>query len=100
VSAEVDHLLGARFEQVARRAFLDDLAAGRFLVEGLTQREHGTVADLDRRYADFAVGLADLSVVVLAGRFRSRDVLTFDERHFRTLRPLQGGAFRLLPADA
>jgi hypothetical protein len=27
-------------------------------------------------------------------------LLTFDERHFRTIRPLQGGSFTLLPADA
>lgn len=26
--------------------------------------------------------------------------LTFDERHFRVLRPLDGGTFAVLPADA
>jgi hypothetical protein len=27
-------------------------------------------------------------------------LLTFDERHFRALRPLNGGRFTLLPNDA
>jgi hypothetical protein len=45
------------------------------------------------------LGLADLSVVVLARHFRTRRLLTFDERHFRALRPVAGRAFTLLPAD-
>jgi len=45
------------------------------------------------------VGLADLSVVVLAERWSTRRLLTFDDRHFRTLRPLGGGLFTLLPVD-
>ena len=52
-----------------------------------------------RRYADLAIGLADASIVVLAGRYGLRDVLTLDERHFRTLRLPDGRRFRLLPAD-
>jgi predicted nucleic acid-binding protein len=44
--------------------------------------------------------LADLSIVVLAHRFRTTRIATFDERHFRALRPLDGGSFTLLPADA
>ena len=47
-------------------AGLRDVAAGRFRVEGLTADEHGTVARLDEQYADLDLGLADLSVVILA----------------------------------
>jgi hypothetical protein len=38
--------------------------------------------------------------VIVAERFGTRRLLTFDERHFRKLRPLGGGHFTLLPADA
>ena len=100
ITAETDYLMGRRLGRPARLAFLDDLAAGRFLVEGLSPAEHATVAVLERRYEGFDLGLADLSLVVLAERFRTRDLVTFDERHFRALQPLQGGAFRLLPLDA
>lgn len=51
------------------------------------------------RYADLEVGLADASVVVLSHRYGVRDVLTLDERHFRSLRGPGGRPFRLLPAD-
>jgi predicted nucleic acid-binding protein len=99
VSAEVDYLIANRFGEHARQSYLDDLAAGRFLVECLDPDEYSTVAELERTHAELAPGLADLSIVVLARRFRTRRILTADERHFRTLRPLQGGSFTLLPAD-
>jgi uncharacterized protein len=75
------------------------VADGRLRVEGLSREEHDIVLDLDGRYSDLDVGLADLSVVVMAQRFRTRRLLTFDERHFRKLRPIAGGTFTLLPAD-
>lgn len=99
VTAEVDYLLGRRLGRPARLAFLDDLAAGRFRVACLEVDDHGVVANLERRYADLDVGLADLSLVVVAARFGTRRLLTFDERHFRALRPVDGGRFTLLPAD-
>ncbi len=51
------------------------------------------------RYADLRIGLADASIVVLAARHRTRDVLTLDERHFRTLRIGRRQRFRVLPED-
>ena len=71
-----------------------------FLVEGLTVEEHGLALELDERYPKLDPGLADLSVVILAHRLGTRRLLTFDERDFRTLRPIAGGTFQILPADA
>lgn len=99
VSAEVDYLIRRRGSAQAARAFLRDVAAGRFRVEGLTADEHGTAARLDEQYADLDLGLADISVVILAHRFRTRRLLTFDERDFRAISPLAGGSFMLLPRD-
>lgn len=99
VTAEVDYLLGRRLGRTARLAFLADLAAGRFTVGCLEADDHGVVIGLERTYDDLDAGLADLSVVVLAGRYRTQRLLTFDERHFRALRPLSGGQFTLLPVD-
>jgi predicted nucleic acid-binding protein len=100
VTAEVDYLLGERVGSSARRAFIHDMAAGRFLVECLEPDDYAAVAGLERQYANLDPGLADLSVVILARRFGTRRILTFDQRHFRAIRPLQGGSFTLLPADA
>lgn len=100
VTAEADYLLRKRGGRAAARAFLRDLASAVFFVEGLTVEEHGLALELDARYPRLDAGLADLSMVILAHRLGTRRLLTFDERDFRTLRPLSGGTFQLLPADA
>lgn len=97
VTAEVDYLLGRRIGRAARLAFLDDVAAGTFAVESLHAADHAVAAQLDRRYADLDLGLADCATIVLAARLGTRRVLTFDHRHFRAVEPLQGGSFELLP---
>lgn len=55
---------------------------------------------LMERFADLRIGLADASVVVLANRHRSFDLLCTDERHFRALRGVGGKPLRLLPFDS
>jgi predicted nucleic acid-binding protein len=99
VSAEVDYMLGERLGQPARRAFLADLAAGRFVVAALAPEDYPEVVSLDARYADLALGLCDCAIVILARRHRTRRLLSFDERDFRAVSPLQGGSFELLPTD-
>ena len=99
-TAEIDYLLGQRLGDPARRAFLTDLATGRFTVASLERDDYATVADLDARYADIGLGLADCALIVLAHRHETTRLLTFDERHFRAVAPLSGGSFTLLPADA
>jgi predicted nucleic acid-binding protein len=60
-------------------------------------REATDIAD---HYEDLGIGLTDASLVALARRVDSIDIATFDERHFRALRPLEGAdAYRLLPLD-
>lgn len=98
-TAEIDYLLGQRFGHVARRAFLRDLAAGRFVVACLEREDYATVIDLEERYADLQLGLADCALVTLADRYRTTRILSFDERHFRAVAPLTGDAFTILPAD-
>ncbi len=100
VTAEVDYLLGERFGSTARRAFLSDLAARRYEAEGLTAEDYRLAQEIELRYADLNLGLADCSIVILAARHETRRLFSFDERHFRTVAPLQGGTFELLTADA
>lgn len=98
-TAEVDYLLGERFGHTARRAFLRDLAAGRFTVASLDRGDYTTVVELEARYADLQLGLADCALIALADRYGTDRILTFDERHFRAVTPIGGNAFVLLPAD-
>lgn len=97
--AEADYLILDRLGIDVELAFLDDLAAGTFIVDCLNRDELGAARDIARRHRDLAVGLADASLVVLAKSHDTRRILTFDERAFRAIAPLQGGSFTLLPAD-
>jgi uncharacterized protein len=99
LSEEADYLSRRRGTARAARAFLRDVAAGRFLVEGLTPDEHALAARLDEQYADLQLGLAHASVVILSRRFRTNRLLSFDNRDFRAVTPLGGGLFTLLPRD-
>jgi predicted nucleic acid-binding protein len=99
VTAEVDYFLSTRFAPSAATGFLGEILQGYFTVECLELEEYRAILQLQQRYANLNPGLADLSVVVLARRFRTRRILTFDERHFRVIDPLQGGRFTILPGD-
>jgi predicted nucleic acid-binding protein len=100
VTAEVDYLLGVRHGERARRSFLADLIAGRFTLDCLERDDYRRVAELDLRYADLQLGLADCALVIAADRHRTSRILSFDERHFRAIATLEGAAFTVLPYDA
>ncbi len=97
--AEADYLVLDRLGVDVELAFIDDLVAATYVVECLTRDELQTARALVDRYRDLRIGLADASLVVLANRYGSRRIVTFDERAFRTITPLDGGSFTLLPAD-
>jgi len=99
VTAEADYMIRTRLGVAAQRSFLAELASGRFVVSGLTREEHETALRLHDQYLDLDLGLADLSVIVLAARFGTDRLLTFDQRDFRPVQPLTGGHFTILPDD-
>lgn len=97
--AEADYLILDRLGPDVEIAFLDDLVAGTYLVECLDIRELAAAREIVARHRDLRLGLADASLVVVAERHATRRILSFDKRAFRTVPPLQGGAFVVLPAD-
>lgn len=98
-TAEADYLILTRLGVDVELAFVEDLAAGTFIAECLTRDELAAALGVGRRYRDLQLGLADASLVVLAQRFQTRTLVTFNERDFRAISPLQGGSFTLLPRD-
>ena len=100
VLAELDYLLATRVGQPAERALLAEVGRGVYRLEALDSDDISAAERVIGRHADLQVGLADASVVVLANRYGTRDLLTLDERHFRTIRGPGGRPFRLLPADS
>ena len=99
VLAELDYLLLERVGVQAERALLDEVAGGVYDLVPFGVGEVAEAAALVGRYGELRVGLADASVVVIAGAAKTTRLLTLDERHFRPMRPLWGEAFTLLPAD-
>lgn len=97
---EVDHLVSERLGPGRSLSILDSVASAAYQLEPFGAADVAVAVAVMRRYADMRLGLADASIVVIAARHGTDRILTLDERHFRALRPLQGGAFRLLPADA
>jgi predicted nucleic acid-binding protein len=89
VIVEVDQLARARVGAHAARLFLAALDAGEheiaYLFPGIFRR----AIEIDHRYADLDLGLADASVMALAER-RRLPILTFDFEHFRATQPPQG----------
>ena len=100
VVAEIDHLLRRRMGDNAARAAIERLTGGAYELAAFSQIDLKHALTIDRLYGDFGIGVTDASIVVLAASYNTRDVLTFDERHFRKITPIQGGSFRLLPLDA
>lgn len=100
VLAELDYLLATRVGQAAERALLSEIGRGVYRLESFEQPDIAAAERLIGRYASLEIGLADASLVVLANRYGVRDLLTLDERHFRSLRGPNGRPFRILPADA
>jgi predicted nucleic acid-binding protein len=99
VLAEIDYLLGRHVGTAAQTALLGEVVRGAYRLESFDAADIETARTVMERYAGLRIGIADASIVVLAERHRLRDVLTLDERHFRTLRFGRRQRFRILPAD-
>jgi predicted nucleic acid-binding protein len=97
VLAELDYLLASRVGQTAQHALLDEVSRGAYRLEPFDSADVEAAKSVMNRYSTLEVGLADASIVVLAARHRTRDVLTLDRRHFGVLRQANGRPFRVLP---
>ncbi len=97
VIAELNYLVATRIGVAAERAVLAELSSGAYELAQFGAEDIREATEVIERYADQSIGIADASLVVLAARHRTRNILTLDRRHFEVLRPLQGGRFTLLP---
>jgi predicted nucleic acid-binding protein len=99
VLAEMDYLLTTRVSAAAAARLLQEVADGAYQLESFDADDVASINEILSRYPDQRLGLTDASLIVLASRYGTRDLLTLDERHFRTVRDARGQSFRLLPAD-
>lgn len=99
VLAELDYLVTQRAGVRGELEMLRRLTAESYILPEFGTGDLLTAIEVIERYRDQAIGVTDASLVVLADRYGTRDILTLDYRHFDVLRPLDGGRFRLMPRD-
>lgn len=97
VVAELDYLVGTRIGVAQELAVLRELSGGAYLLPEFGPSDMARAANVVERYRDQDIGIADASIVVLAERYATRQLLTLDRRHFSVLRPEHRGRFTLLP---
>lgn len=95
---EVDQLLRSRVGAHAARLFLAALDAGEHDIAYLSPGLLGRAVEIDARFADLDLGLADAAVMAIAER-HSLPILTFDFEHFRATGP-ERGFWRLVVDEA
>lgn len=100
VLAELDYFLLDRGGVDQELRFLREVAEERYLLALMDAADIAAAGDIARRYLDLRIGLADASIVLLAGRHRTTRVFTVDEKHFRSMTTPDGKPFTILPADA
>lgn len=100
VLAELDYLILKYAGVEAEAALIDEVSRGVYDVENFSGRDYAEIEILLHRHADLRIGLADASIIILADRYDTKDVLTLDLRHFRAIRPITKRNFRILPFDA
>jgi predicted nucleic acid-binding protein len=99
VLAELDYMLIERHGQDKQLALLAQVVEGAYELAAFGRADVEAARTVMKTYADLRVGLADASIVVLADKHGTVDLLSFDRRHFRTMRGPGGRPFRLLPDD-
>jgi len=99
VLAELDYLISTRVSVKAAAALLDQVADGAYRLEPMGPEDVARASEIITRYRDLELGLAHASIVVLAERHGTHDLLTLDKRHFRAVAGPGGRPFRVLPAD-
>jgi uncharacterized membrane protein YdfJ with MMPL/SSD domain len=66
-------------------------------VEGPSREDLTRMAKLVNQYSSFPLGGTDASVIALAERLETSNIITLDRRHFSAIVPLHCDAFELLP---
>lgn len=103
VVAEADYMLLSLLGKAAARRFASDVVSEAYELAEWNAADHAAALDVidGPGGQDDYIGVADASNVVLADTYRTTEIMTLDQRHFRGLRPLWGaGHFTILPYDA
>ncbi len=99
VLAELDYLILKHAGIEAELALIGEVERGVYEIPDVRPSEWRDIEIMLERYADLRIGLADASLIIFGDRYRTNEVLTLDQRHFRAMRPVTFANFRILPFD-
>ena len=101
VIAEIDYMVLDKAGVARELDVIDDLTSGAYELPDLDLDDLRTARHLAARHQDLKIGMTDAVNAVLAERYDTNEILTLDQRHFRTIIPLtrRFDAFRIMPAD-
>lgn len=94
---EVDYWVRRRLTPQVWRAFVEDVAAGAYRLEGANETDLIRACEIEERYVDLGVGFVDASVIALCERLGEPKVATLDRRDFSVVEPSHVPALELLP---
>lgn len=97
VLAELDYFVLNRHGVDAELLMLTELQEGLYEIPPFGSDDLVAARSVITQYADLGLGLTDVSLVLLAARYGTSRIATFDRRHFGVLTLPDGGALELLP---
>ncbi len=78
-------------------AFIRAVSAGEFTIEPIESDDIERAVEVMKAYADFPLGYVDASLIAIAERFETLELLTTDRRHFSAVRPRHARGFHVVP---
>ena len=97
VIPEVTYLLQSRIGAAAEIGFVQAIVDGEFTIESVEADDFERAVNIMQQYADLPLGFVDATVVAVAERLESREIITTDRRHFSVVRPQHARGFVLSP---
>jgi predicted nucleic acid-binding protein len=97
VVAELDYLVLTRWGVSREVAVLEELSEAEYEFPLMGQRDLLACLRVLAGYPDQRIGVTDASLVVLADRYGTRRIATFDRRYFGILRSMTGQPLHILP---
>lgn len=95
--AELNYWVRKRMGVLAWHAFVEDIEAGSYRLEPVTEADLVRAAELDVQYENLDLGFVDSAVIALCERLDEPKVATIDRRNFSVVVPKHVPALELLP---
>jgi uncharacterized protein len=95
--AELNYWVRKRMSVQVWRTFVEDIEAGTYRLEPVTEDDLVRAAELEVLYEDLRLGFIDAGVIALCERLREPKVATIDRRDFSVVVPRHVPSLELLP---